>query len=324
MEVESEVKKTYMQTIDDFQKTFYGFAQTEIDPITYFRNRIQEEEYLRLKKKYEVPSYSLVLDVGCAFGPSWPLLIGMHAVGIDVDLNEEIMGRAKHYGVDIILADATNLPLRDGTIAIVLCQEILEHLGQPIIALHEISRVLKKYPGILLVDVPCLLDKVTVPALTPIVVFCEKLARLLSRKIINRRNEVRCKGKEKDLTSVKKDIFKALRNLPTHYLSKITSRLLWLLLTVNFCKKEHRNKYAWSWVSLIENSGFTIERVQGCAIFYLPLLISSDSSHLYLYEKKFRARRHFKFLGQLLCISARRATALSHTNWSERMVDVRS
>jgi len=83
----------------------------------------------------------VVLNVGCGFGrelvhlPHW-------AIGLDVD--GEILHLAKRVsGKQVIRADAHHLPFRDGIFDGLAMAEVIEHLGHPMMALREASRVMK-------------------------------------------------------------------------------------------------------------------------------------------------------------------------------------
>lgn len=52
-----------------------------------------------------------------------------------------------------IKSDITDIPRKDGTYDAVLCTEVLEHIPDPVAALRELSRLLKK-DGVLIVTVP--------------------------------------------------------------------------------------------------------------------------------------------------------------------------
>jgi len=260
------------------------------DLITYFRTKIQEENYSRLKREY---ASGLALDIGCADGPSFSSFVGTHVIGIDINLDERATKRASVYGVDLIMADAHHLPLKNNSASIILCQEVLEHLRHPNIALKEILRVLKQ-SGRSYITVPCLLDKITVPALTPVVILLERLAKVTLWKNV-----------EQGGSLARKTINLSISRLPVNYISKLGFRFLQLLLSVRYCMKEHRNKYAWSWIPIIRSAGFTIEKIDGCAILYPLAFACPKPNYIYNYEKKFRAKYPFNYLGQLLCIVVR-------------------
>ena len=42
-----------------------------------------------------------------------------------------------------IISDITNIPLKDQSIEHILCSEVFEHLPNPVLALKELSRIIK-------------------------------------------------------------------------------------------------------------------------------------------------------------------------------------
>lgn len=77
-----------------------------------------------------------VLDIGC----------GERARG---DINLDV----KRTSVCNLVASAENLPLRDSSVSLVLCSQVLEHLENPSMALREMKRVLMDH-GEVRIDVP--------------------------------------------------------------------------------------------------------------------------------------------------------------------------
>ena len=65
---------------------------------------------------------------------------------------EQLQG-AKGYGKLDYLSDITALPVPSASFDVILCTEVLEHLPEPIKAVHEFSRVLRP-KGILLLTTP--------------------------------------------------------------------------------------------------------------------------------------------------------------------------
>jgi ubiquinone/menaquinone biosynthesis C-methylase UbiE len=89
------------------------------------------------------------LDVGCGDGTYESLLERdfSHLIGIDVILNnlKTAKKNVKNKGkTDFILADAKHLPLKDFSIDVVLCSEVLEHLHDPMKAFSELLHVFRK------------------------------------------------------------------------------------------------------------------------------------------------------------------------------------
>jgi SAM-dependent methyltransferase len=104
-----------------------------------------------------------VLDLGCGEGRhvhAFHLAPGVQTVGLDADgpslakaaAGVEMLGAGKE-GTLLIRGDAYRLPFDDGAFDVVVCSEVLEHLGEVDAALAEIGRVLKS-GGRLAVSVP--------------------------------------------------------------------------------------------------------------------------------------------------------------------------
>jgi SAM-dependent methyltransferase len=100
---------------------------------------------------------SRVLDVGCGDGRHLraAAVRGCRTIGVDYDAAELRSARAalREMPVDLIVADASRLPFREGAFDAVICTETLEHLPDDAGAVRELSRVLRD-GGTLLGAVP--------------------------------------------------------------------------------------------------------------------------------------------------------------------------
>jgi ubiquinone/menaquinone biosynthesis C-methylase UbiE len=87
------------------------------------------------------------LEVGCGEGMVLnklkPYLQNKIALAIDIDVNEVKDALKNAHFCTISQASAYALPLRDKSIDLVLCCEVMEHLDNPERALEEIRRVAK-------------------------------------------------------------------------------------------------------------------------------------------------------------------------------------
>jgi ubiquinone/menaquinone biosynthesis C-methylase UbiE len=82
-----------------------------------------------------------LLDVGCGDGESFDLLpSSVFPIGVEISHTRTKRIR-KH--AQAILADAQNLPIRNGAIDFAVASEILEHLPNPSKCLYELYRTLK-------------------------------------------------------------------------------------------------------------------------------------------------------------------------------------
>lgn len=98
----------------------------------------------------------LVLDVGC--GTGW-LAAGLRRSGvrrvIGSDLSEGMLDRAREAGAHPLLqADATMLPLPDGSVDVVAARGVLHHMPDVDAALQEWRRVLKPEGALVLTSEP--------------------------------------------------------------------------------------------------------------------------------------------------------------------------
>lgn len=95
------------------------------------------------------------LDVGCGDGRTYGWWLNTRAaeyVGVDISTNA--VQRARDMGLDArVIADAAELPFRDGDFDVAICIEVFEHLFAPHAAAAEIRRVLRP-GGVLVASVP--------------------------------------------------------------------------------------------------------------------------------------------------------------------------
>ena len=90
---------------------------------------------------------SLVLDIGCA--DKWikaHLPAEVTYLGLDYPLTSEQM----YHSLPDVFASAENLPFATSAIDTVYVLDVLEHIKHPLIAMQEVSRVLKKSGSIIL------------------------------------------------------------------------------------------------------------------------------------------------------------------------------
>ena len=119
--------------------------------VTYNREHL-------LKKALERLIGTQVIDVGCADGGFIPLLSSSLdaslAIGVDLSLSE--LSIAKRYNdsanSEYFCADANALPFRISTFDLIFCKDLLHHLYDPVGALHEFKRILKRNGIIVIVE----------------------------------------------------------------------------------------------------------------------------------------------------------------------------
>jgi SAM-dependent methyltransferase len=95
-----------------------------------------------------VPSNTLLLDVGCGDGSFSQLLGVVKYVGIDI--NRQVIKRAKSRSVDVVLASCDCLPFKNEVFDICSMIEVIEHLFFPEKTVRETHRVLKRSGKLLL------------------------------------------------------------------------------------------------------------------------------------------------------------------------------
>lgn len=117
------------------------------DPILNYEQLCRQESVLRL---LEVSQSGLLLDIGCGNARDLVRLsdYAERLVGIDISRGMLKEGRKKLAAqcmadsVDLVLADATQLPFRDGVFSKCVCSEVIEHIPNYPRAIAESRRVL--------------------------------------------------------------------------------------------------------------------------------------------------------------------------------------
>jgi ubiquinone/menaquinone biosynthesis C-methylase UbiE len=94
-----------------------------------------------------------ILDTGCGEGVVLELIEDLQnrSFGLDIDMDRLRTARENRLSAPLLQGNLHSLPLPDGQFGTVLALEVLEHVGNPEIALRELYRVTGKY---LLVSVP--------------------------------------------------------------------------------------------------------------------------------------------------------------------------
>lgn len=96
-----------------------------------------------------------ILDAGCGEGFTMDKLskngIGKKIEGVEYSKDALVLGRRLFPNLTFKEGSAYELSYKDNSFDLVICTEVLEHLGNPSKALREILRVSKKY---LIISVP--------------------------------------------------------------------------------------------------------------------------------------------------------------------------
>lgn len=89
-----------------------------------------------------------VFDAGCGEGHILrQFLDGRYetVLGADLDTARLDYARQQQAGAPVFCGDLHHIPLADDAVDLALCLEVLEHVGQPEIALRELHRVTRRY-----------------------------------------------------------------------------------------------------------------------------------------------------------------------------------
>ncbi len=106
-----------------------------------------------------ITAEDVILDAGCGEGFYVMLLAELTpARVIGIDANPQLVSRARKWmgenpRVELCVGDVASVPYPDYTFTKIICSEVLEHLPDPVAALHELRRVLLP-GGTLVVTVP--------------------------------------------------------------------------------------------------------------------------------------------------------------------------
>ncbi|MCW4016277.1 MAG: class I SAM-dependent methyltransferase [Candidatus Bathyarchaeota archaeon] len=101
-----------------------------------------------------VKKNSIVLDVGCNVGQFSVECAKNGAQTLSIDFSREMLGYIpKIDGINRLVCDAQNLPIKESAVDTILAISVLEHLRTPELALNEFQRVIKT-KGSLIVQIP--------------------------------------------------------------------------------------------------------------------------------------------------------------------------
>lgn len=90
---------------------------------------------------------AVAVDVGCSGGFFTAALKPHfdHVLGVDIDAHALRVAKAADDGVEYLCGDSQRLPLADGSVDLVLCNHVYEHVPDARVLFAEIRRVLR--PG---------------------------------------------------------------------------------------------------------------------------------------------------------------------------------
>lgn len=111
----------------------------------YLFNLYERDRWVE-KQAAKVPPGSRVIDVGAGSCPYRSLFAHCEYKAHDfAQLRPDQFSGRQGYGQLDYICDILSIPVPDASFEIILCTEVLEHVAEPIQALHEFARILK--PG---------------------------------------------------------------------------------------------------------------------------------------------------------------------------------
>ncbi len=127
-------------------------SQLPLDEIHDFNQR-SRDRWVRAKAK-TIPAGSRVLDIGAGTCPYRSFFVHCDYKTHDFKKYKGIkLGNTKEYSKIDYESDITSIPVPDKSFDVILCTEVLEHIPEPIEALREMARILRR-GGQLLITAP--------------------------------------------------------------------------------------------------------------------------------------------------------------------------
>lgn len=132
---------------------FERLSQRNLLPLYYYKFKIGYTWTMRAFHKLDLKEGLDVLDVGGGAMPCSFLFAPLHDIQlVVVDISPSSLRRALENkvilqasgSIDVIVADAENLPFRPESFHTVVCSMVLEHLPNPERAISQMSQVLKE------------------------------------------------------------------------------------------------------------------------------------------------------------------------------------
>ncbi len=156
--------------------------------LPYFRyvNLMRNQEIRMLLEWLKEPQGLKILDAGCGEGIYTLFLAQREASLIGVDLSYKYLAIAQELTeslglrADHLICDLAHIPLPEGCFDWVICNSVLEHVDEDVLALQEMRRVLKPQ-GALFLTVDCEDRLLIIDLLDQLPRWCKKV--LLKRDI---------------------------------------------------------------------------------------------------------------------------------------------
>ena len=112
-----------------------------------------ERRSLLARELRRLPAPGRALDIGAAGGGNTRVLLGHGWQPMALEFAPTAAQIARERGIDVVRADARELPVRTGSMDLVTAFDILEHIEEDYLATAEITRVLRP-GGTALIAVP--------------------------------------------------------------------------------------------------------------------------------------------------------------------------
>jgi len=132
------MEATELRTLVEVEDRHWWYAE---------RRNILARELRRL------PAPGRALDIGAAGGGNTRVLLGHGWQPVALEFAPTAAQIARERGIDVVRADARELPVRTGSMDLVTAFDILEHIQEDYLATAEITRVLRP-GGTALIAVP--------------------------------------------------------------------------------------------------------------------------------------------------------------------------
>jgi SAM-dependent methyltransferase len=114
----------------------------------------KERRNILARELRRLPNPGLALDIGAAGGGNTRVLREYGWRPMALEYAPTAAAFARERGLDVLRADAREMPLRTGSLDLVTAFDVLEHIEEDYLAAAEITRVLRP-GGTALIAVPC-------------------------------------------------------------------------------------------------------------------------------------------------------------------------
>ena len=134
------------------------YNTNEISPESYYEKNISQDfknftRRLKLIQKYRKKPGKL-LDIGCNIGTLMKVAEenGWETVGVEFNKSAAAFGR-KRFGLKILDRDFMKIKFKPSSFDVVVMNDVIEHVTNPVATLKEVRRILKK-GGVLFMSTP--------------------------------------------------------------------------------------------------------------------------------------------------------------------------